>query len=107
MLMLRRPAFVDPAMRLASLVRPCLLVVEAIIGLHVIFKALASEDVGFVAFITTISGPLVAPWRGIVGDAVEGTHVIESGALIAMGVYAIVATLLVRALRGVMARPRI
>ena len=102
--MVRRPAYADPALRLALLIRPCLVIVELIIGLRVLFRALASQDTGIVSFINTITGPLVAPWRGIVGDAGDGNHVLESGALIAMGVYALVALLLLRALSSMKTR---
>src|SRR4030081_2697576 len=65
--MVRRPAYYDPALRLGLLIRPCLAIVEVIIGLRVLFRAINSQDTGIVSFIYTISGPLVAPWQGIVG----------------------------------------
>jgi uncharacterized protein YggT (Ycf19 family) len=102
--MVRRPAYYDPALRLGLLIRPCLAIVELIIGLRALFRAINSQDTGIVSFIYTISGPLVAPWRGIVGDAGDSTHVVESSALIAMGVYAIVALLLLRVLRAAITR---
>ena len=102
--MVRRPAYADPALRLALLIRPLLAIVEVIIALRVLFRALASQDTGVVSFIYTITGPLVAPWRGIVGDAGDSTHVVESAALIAMGVYAIAALLLMRLLSAIATR---
>lgn len=97
--MLRRSALATPAHRLALLIRPALTVVEVILGLRFIFRLLASEDTGVVSFVYNLSGQLVAPWRGIVSDTVDGTRVLEWSTLIAMAVYAIAATFVVRMLR--------
>ena len=104
--MLRRSWAMNPAQRVGPLVRPCLAIVEAIIGLRVIFRALGSQDTGFVSLIYQITGPLVSPWRGIVADASSGGHIFDSSALIAMGVYAVAAAIVLWALRAAVMRPR-
>ena len=98
--MLRRPAMASPARRLALLVRPCLIVVEVILGLRFIFRALASQDIGVVSFIYTITGPLANPWHGIVSDTIDGSRVFEWSTAIAMAVYALAAAFLIRMLRA-------
>ena len=101
----RRRTYVvsDPAFRAVQTVWWLLGVVEAIIGLRVLFRAVAAVDTGFVSFIYAVSDPLVAPFRGIVADYVRRGNVVETGSLIAMGVYVIAAVLVVRLLRIVMA----
>jgi uncharacterized protein YggT (Ycf19 family) len=101
----RRRTYVvsDPAFRAVQTVWWLLGVVEAIIGLRVLFRALAAVDTGFVAFIYAVSDPLVAPFRGIVADYVRRGNVIEIGSLIAMGVYLLAAVLVVRLLRILLA----
>ena len=98
--MLRRPVMAAPAHRLALLVRPCLAVVEVILGLRFVFRALASQDTGVVWFVSTITGPLANPWRGIVSDTLDGSRVLEWSTLIAMAVYAVAAAFFVRMLRS-------
>lgn len=89
----------DPAFRMVQTVWWVLGVVEAIIGLRVLFRALAAVDTGFVSVISGVSDPLVSPFRGIVADYVRGGNVLEVGSLIAMGVYLLAAALVVRLLR--------
>ena len=98
--MLRRPTLAAPALRLAILVRPCLTVVEVLLGVRFLFRALASQDVGVVSFVYTITGPLATPWRGVVSDTVDGMRVLEWSTLIAMAVYAVAATFVIRMLRA-------
>ena len=98
--MLRRHAMANPAMRLALLTRPALAIVEVILGLRFIFRALASQDTGVVSFVYKLTGQLVAPWRGIVSDSIDGTRILEWSTLLAMGVYAVAAMFLIRALRA-------
>jgi uncharacterized protein YggT (Ycf19 family) len=104
-LMLRRPGVVYPAYHLAHLVRMCLTVVEVIIGLRVLFRAVGSQDTGLVAFIYGITGPLVQPWREMFGDTLADGHIIEVGALVAMVIYAAAAMVLIAMMRGA-AMPR-
>jgi hypothetical protein len=93
----------DPDFRMVQTVWWLLAVVEAIIGLRVVFRALAAVDTGFVSVIYAVSDPLVAPFRGIVTDYARRGNVIEVGSLIAMGVYLLAAVLVVRLLRIVVA----
>ena len=97
----RRRTYVagDPAFRAVQTVWLILGVVEAIIGLRVLFRAAAAVDTGFVSFIYGLSGPLVAPFRGITADFASGGNVVEIGSIIAMIVYLIAAFLVVRLVR--------
>jgi uncharacterized protein YggT (Ycf19 family) len=73
--------------RLVRLIWFVLTVVESIVGLRVLFRALASQEEGFVGFIYQISEPVVAPFRPIAPDQAlgpEGRRVIEVSSLIAM-----------------------
>ncbi len=89
----------DPAFRVVQTVWFLLGLVEAIIGLRVVFRAAAANDTGFVSFIYGLSGPLVAPFRGITADYVNRANVLEIGSLIAMLVYLIAAYLVVKLVR--------
>ena len=91
--------------RLIRIIWLLVTVVEAIIGLRVLFRALGAREEGFVRFIYAISRPLVAPFHPIVGDRTVGQdrrHVIEVGALIGMLIiyfvgYLVVAVLVILA----------
>jgi YGGT family len=75
------------ALRLVRLIWFLLTVAESIVGLRVLFRALASREEGFVRFVYAISTPLVAPFRPIVTDQAvgrEGRRVLEVSSLIAM-----------------------
>jgi len=75
------------AARAVRLIWFLLTVAESIVGLRVLFRALASKEEGFVRFVYAISVPLVAPFRPIVADQSvgrEGRRVIEVSSLIAM-----------------------
>lgn len=89
----------DPAFRVVQTVWFLLGLVEAIMGLRVIFRAAAANDTGFVSFIDGLSAPLVAPFRGIVADYVNRANVVEIGTLIGMLVYALAAYLVVKLVR--------
>src|ERR1700716_3641617 len=84
--------------RLIRLIWFVLAVAESIVGLRVLFRALAAQEKGFVKFVYSISDPLVAPFRPIVADQTVGTdkrRVIEVSALIAMLLLFLAAYLLV------------
>ena len=73
--------------RMVRLIWFLLTVAESVIGLRVLFRALASRDEGFVRFVYAVSVPLVAPFRPIVTDQSvgrDGKRVIEVSSLIAM-----------------------
>jgi hypothetical protein len=89
----------DPAFRVVQTVWFLLGLVEAIVGLRVIFRAAAAVETGFVSFIYALSGPLVTPFRGITPDYVNRSNVVEIGSLIAMLVYLIAAYLVVKLVR--------
>ncbi len=81
------PSTLPIAARLVRLIWFLLTVAESVIGLRVLFKALASKEEGFVRFVYAISVPLVAPFRPIVTDQSagrDGNHVLEVSSLIAM-----------------------
>jgi hypothetical protein len=75
------------AVRAVRLIWFVLAVAESIVGLRVLFRALASREEGFVRFVYAVSVPLVAPFRPIVTDQSVGRdsrRVIEVSSLIAM-----------------------
>ena len=95
----------DPAWRAIQLVWFLEGLAEFIVGLRVIFKAIAANaDAGFVRFIYDISTPLVAPFRPIVSDYRLGNGgVLEISSLIAMLVFLVLTYLVVRLVRALSA----
>jgi uncharacterized protein YggT (Ycf19 family) len=81
------PSALPLAARLVRLIWFLLTVAESIVGLRVLFRALASTEAGFVRLVYAVSVPLVAPFRPIVPDQAlgrDGRRVIEVSSLIAM-----------------------
>ena len=59
----------------------------------------ASSQAAFVSFIYAVSGPLVAPFRGIFGNAGSGANSFETADLVAIVVYAVIGWGLVMLIR--------
>jgi len=70
---------------------------EACLGLRVVFRLLeANVNTGFVSFIYNLTDPFVRPFAGIFNDPTSDGAVLDSGALVAMVIYALIAWALVR-----------
>lgn len=66
--------------------------IEVLLAFRVVLKALAANPfIGFTSLIYSITGPLVAPFQGILGTSVTGNSTIEWSTLIAAVVYVCVA----------------
>jgi hypothetical protein len=104
----RRSVLLEPGYRAVELVWLLLTVAEAFVGLRVLFTALnARPDAGFVRFVDTVAGALVAPFHPIVSDThLRGGGVLEIGSLIAMAVFLAAALAVVRLVR-ILTTPRL
>ena len=66
--------------------------IEVLLAFRVVLKALAANPfIGFTSLIYSITGPLVAPFQGILGISATGNSTIEWSTLIAATVYVCVA----------------
>ena len=89
----------SPAYRGIQFVWFLLGLTELVIGLRVLFRALAAADTGFVSFMNGLGGALAAPFRGIANYTTGSGNVIEIGSLIAMVVYLLAAFLVFNLVR--------
>lgn len=87
---------------LVAMIMVALAVVETLLAFRLAFLlAEANSNNGFVNFIYDISKPLAAPFQGIV----DNSRNLEYASLIAMGVYAVAALLLIAALSAITTGP--
>jgi uncharacterized protein YggT (Ycf19 family) len=92
----------DLLLRLQQLVGLVFLVVEAIVALRIIFKAMgANETAGFASFIYSLSSPFVGPFHPVFKDGNINGHPFELGSLLAMLIFAALAFLALRVVRVV------
>jgi len=102
----RRPDAPPRAFPIVELLWLCLAVVDAILALDFIFRALAAQDVGFVGAMVAIGNALARPFRGVLSGrslpVVDHTSYWE--ALVAIVVYTLAVALLLQFLR-LIARP--
>ncbi len=62
--------------------------INALIGIRFLLKMLgASPQAAFVSFMYGVTGPLVAPFRGIFPDNGQGFYIFEPASLVAIVVY--------------------
>ena len=77
--------------RAAAIVGFVVGVVDIFIAARFLGKLLgASSQSAFVSFIYQVSSPLVAPFKGIFGNAGSGTNSFETASLVAIVVYAVI-----------------
>ena len=83
------------AYRLVQAIYLVFAVIEALIAIRVILRALgANSQAGFAEFVYGLSAPLVAPFAGLFGNPQAGGSVLELHSIVAFIVYALVAWLL-------------
>ena len=86
--------------RAAAIVGFVVGVVDILIAARFLGKLLgASAQSAFVSFINTVSGPLVAPFQGIFGNAGSKANSFETADLVAIVVYAVIGWGLVMLIR--------
>ena len=70
---------------------------EMLLAARFVFMFLAANPVNvFITFLYTVTGPLVAPFRGIFRDMTVSGFIVEWSTVIAMLAYGILAMLFVR-----------
>lgn len=70
--------------------------VEVLLAFRIVLKALgANQGSGFTSFIYSITGPLALPFRGILGESIDGNSLIEWSSVFAAVVYLVIASGLV------------
>jgi hypothetical protein len=90
--------------RAAAIVGFVVGLVDILIAARFLGKLLgASAQSAFVSFINTVSGPLVAPFQGIFGNAGSKANSFETADLVAIAAYAVIGWGLVMLIRIVTA----
>ncbi|HZB97838.1 MAG TPA: hypothetical protein VE219_04490 [Candidatus Sulfotelmatobacter sp.] len=75
-------------------------IIDAILALDFVFRALKANDVGFADFIYGLAGALAAPFDGIFGDTITRTsYVLRWGDLVAIAIYTLIALAVVKLIR--------
>jgi len=79
---------------------------EILLGLRFMLKLIAANpNSGFAVFMYGITGPFMAPFKGLIGTPTSGGMTLEVTALIAMAIYALVFWGVVRVIQIVADRP--
>ncbi len=90
------------ATKMIELVYLLLIILESILALRFIFKLLgASEDNVFITFLYSMTAVFVVPFQGLFGSSLQNSirvslYDLEFTTLVAMGVYALLAYIVVR-----------
>ena len=80
--------------------------IDTLIAIRFFMRLLgASSDSGFVRFVYGITGPLVAPFRGIFAESGQGTYILEPAAIVAILIYSLIGWALI-ALIKILSAPR-
>jgi hypothetical protein len=83
--------------RISSIIWFATGLLEVALGMRIVFRLLeANTTSGFVSFIYNFTDPFVAPFNGIFNDPTSDGAVLDSGALVAMVIYALAVWALVR-----------
>ena len=92
--------------RLSQVIDFIFYVIYALLGLRLLLELLAARSsAGFMQFIYSVTGPLYAPFKGIVASPSEGGHKLTVPIIIAIIVYALL-HLGIKALLRMMAHRR-
>ena len=88
----------SPAFSVGWIIYTILGIVDVLIILRVLFKALAANaGAGFTSFVYGVTDPLVAPFQGIFGTPqANNGSVFELSSVVAIVVYALIAWVIVR-----------
>lgn len=66
--------------------------VEVLLVFRIVLKALgANLNSGFTSFIYSITGPFALPFRGIIGESIDGGSLLEWSSVFAVIVYLVIA----------------
>ncbi|OGF99317.1 hypothetical protein A2Y99_05205 [Candidatus Gottesmanbacteria bacterium RBG_13_37_7] len=66
--------------------------IEILLAFRIVLKAVgANQGSGFTSFIYSVTGPLALPFRGILGESIDGSSLIEWSSVFAAVVYLVIA----------------